>query len=222
MHKKILLVGYYGFGNAGDELILLSLVNEIRDISHETRITVLSNNPRKTNRVYGVRSVNRRNPFSLMREIWDTDLVIFGGGGLLQDITSKLSLIYYLGIIWVSVFFAKRVILISQGIGPLTADISRFLTRLTIQRVDAVATRDGYSLNLLKKLGISNPEMHIIPDPVFLLDIKDIDAWKRNVKMGRSKKMRYRLCFCVREWRNRNDLINGLVKLLKEITSMQE
>lgn len=217
MNKKILLLGYYGFGNAGDELILLSLLNEIKHITPETRITVLSNNPHKTSRDYGVRAVNRRNPLSLVKEIWATDIVVLGGGGLLQDTTSKLSLIYYLGIIWISVVFSKRVMLISQGIGPITAAISRLLTRITIQRVDTVATRDSYSLNLLKKLGISNPKMHVIPDPVFLLDIKDIDAWRRNIKMEGSQKMKYRLCFCVREWRDRKELINRLVKLLKEI-----
>ena len=88
MNKKILLLGYYGFGNAGDELILLSLLNEIKHITPETRITVLSNNPHKTSRDYGVRAVNRRNPLALVKEIWATDVVVLGGGGLLQDTTS--------------------------------------------------------------------------------------------------------------------------------------
>ena len=178
---------------------------------------MLSNNPYKTSRDYDTRAVNRRNLLSLVKEIWATDVVVLGGGGLLQDITSKLSLIYYLGIIWISVIFSKRVMLISQGIGPITSDISRLLTRLTIQRVNTIATRDIYSLNLLKKLGIKNPKMCVIPDPVFLLNIKDANIFKRDIKMVGGKKSKYRLCFCVREWRNRKDLINRLVKLLKEI-----
>ena len=51
----------------------------------------------------------------------DSELIISGGGSLLQDVTSKRSLLYYLSIIGLGKFFGKKVMLFAQGIGPIRA-----------------------------------------------------------------------------------------------------
>ena len=97
--KRILISGYYGFNNAGDEAILRLMIDNLRARCPEAGLTILSHNPEDTARRYGVRSVNRMNPFLILREILHCDLLISGGGSLLQDATSQRSLLYYLSIL---------------------------------------------------------------------------------------------------------------------------
>ncbi len=61
--KSIMISGYYGFGNCGDEAILMAMIQQLSDIVAEERITVLSQNPKKTRLLYGVDSIFRLNPF---------------------------------------------------------------------------------------------------------------------------------------------------------------
>ena len=93
MSKKILLSGYYGFDNVGDEAVLFSIVRDLRAVmGDEAEITVLSNNPETTSARYDVRAVDRWNKKTLLTEIKACDLFISGGGSLLQDVTSGVDL----------------------------------------------------------------------------------------------------------------------------------
>ena len=96
---KILLSGYYGFDNAGDEAVLYAILQSLRKAIPDGEITVLSNQPEQTEAQYKVRAVDRWNKKALYREVKNCDLLISGGGSLLQDVTSKNGILYYLGII---------------------------------------------------------------------------------------------------------------------------
>jgi len=96
---RLLLSGYYGFGNFGDEAILRVFVDQWRERRPGDSIVVLSADPRETASTYGVRSVERMDAHVVGQAIRDADLVVSGGGGLLQSSTSLRSLLYYTGII---------------------------------------------------------------------------------------------------------------------------
>ena len=86
---KYVISGYIGFDNFGDEAICGILTKYLKDKSAE-KITVLSVNPEKTSRLYGVDSA----PFlGFIKPILDSDVLISSGGSLLQDITSLKSLL---------------------------------------------------------------------------------------------------------------------------------
>jgi len=53
--KNILLAGYYGFGNLGDEAILEMFLMYFRDSSNIKNVVVLSGNPEETNKRYNVK-----------------------------------------------------------------------------------------------------------------------------------------------------------------------
>ena len=93
--KKILISGYYGFDNFGDEAILGVLINHLRG----NDITVLSSNPEKTGRTHNVNSLNSFNPKLIVERLPKFDMLISGGGSLLQNVTSNKSLFYYCGLI---------------------------------------------------------------------------------------------------------------------------
>src|SRR5262245_48882345 len=93
---KVLVAGYYGFGNLGDELILSVLLQELKTVYADVSAVVLSDRPHYTQTLHKVKAVSRWNPFSLFWQMLRADLFVLGGGGLLQDKTSSRSLHYYL------------------------------------------------------------------------------------------------------------------------------
>jgi len=66
-----------------------------------------------------IHAVSRFDGYSILKSVYQSDLLISGGGSLLQDVTSWKSMMYYLSIIGMGIFFRKKVFLYSQGIGPV-------------------------------------------------------------------------------------------------------
>ena len=120
---KYIISGYIGFDNFGDEAIACVLINYLKKINAE-KITLISSNPKKTANLYNVNSIGMLNFFPSIAE---ADILISGGGSLLQDITSLKSLIYYLGLIVLALIFKKKVILMAQGFGPIKNKLARKL-----------------------------------------------------------------------------------------------
>ena len=87
--SKILISGYYGFANAGDEAMLTAIIESLRQVEKNVELTVLSGNPEDTAAKHQVCSVYRFNPLGIIRAMKDSELIISGGGSLLQDVTSK-------------------------------------------------------------------------------------------------------------------------------------
>ncbi len=166
---RIVLSGYYGFDNAGDEALLTAISNSLRAVDKTFEITVLSGNPERTAMVHGVRAVSRINPLVLIRELSRADLLISGGGSLLQDVTGPLSIPYYLGIVVLAKILGTRVVFYAQGIGPVNRKLSRYLIKLVANRVELITLRDGESAELLKSIGVYRPPVYITADPVFSL-----------------------------------------------------
>ena len=115
----VVMSGYYGFSNAGDDAILQSIHQSIQEASDEVEVTVLSNNPEETKRVYGLNAVPRFQIFSVIKALRRCDALLSGGGSLLQDRTSTRSLIYYLSIMRAAKLMGKPVMLYANGIGPV-------------------------------------------------------------------------------------------------------
>ena len=92
--RNILLAGYYGFGNLGDEAILEMVLKQLLQITNREDITVLSGNKKETSKKYNINTIDRYNVFSIIKKLISSDALIFGGGSLLQDVTSKRSIYY--------------------------------------------------------------------------------------------------------------------------------
>ena len=169
MKTKICISGYYGFDNFGDETILRILIENLKKNSKSIEITVFSSNPEKTSSLYNVNSVKSFNIFKVISSLFKCDFLISGGGSLLQDVTSKKSLIYYLAIIFIALLFKKKVIIFAQGIGPVNNKFLENITVFILKRVKNITVRDENSLNLLNSWGIKAKKC---PDPVWNLNIK--------------------------------------------------
>ena len=172
-NPKVVISGYYGYDNCGDEAVLLAMIHCLRTLRPDARITVLSGNPSKTRELYKVEAVNRWNPISILLKLLSCCLLISGGGSLLQDVTSAKSPLYYLAIINAAMLFRKKVMIFCQGVGPLTSGKNRAKVTKAFDRCDAIAVRDENSAVLLKDLGVKR-DIQIACDPVMVLSPDDV------------------------------------------------
>lgn len=163
MKKRFVLSGYFGFKNFGDEAILSVLVKKLQEDGH--RITVISSDPQYTKKQFRhIRSVYTFKFQDIIGAIAKSNVLVSGGGSLLQDVTSIKSLIYYLLIIFIGLFLRKKVIIFAQGIGPIKSKFGQFLTKNTLKHCDYVSVRDEKSLQLLNSWGI---KADLLCDPIF-------------------------------------------------------
>ncbi len=166
---NILIAGYHGFGNCGDEATLQAMTVNIRDMAGDVRITALSYKPELTKTEYNIESVQRFNAMQVFKAIRQSDIILSGGGTLLQDGTSTRSLLYYLSIIKIAKIFRKRVMLYANGIGPVNGKINRRLIKYVVNGVDFITLRESMSAKDLEEIGVKKPEIHITADPAFTL-----------------------------------------------------
>ncbi|WP_414564459.1 MULTISPECIES: polysaccharide pyruvyl transferase CsaB [unclassified Anabaena] len=165
---RALLSGYYGKGNGGDEALLATLLQMLPP--HVTPV-VLSGNPEATRDRYGVESYNRMAMLPVLQALRDCDALIWGGGSLIQDVTSTISPFYYGGLMALAQKMGLKTIAWGQGIGPLKRPPTRWLARQNFQGCTKVSVRDRVSADLLAQWQIP---CLLAPDPVWALDSKPV------------------------------------------------
>lgn len=166
----VLISGYYGFDNLGDEAILEQLLSEVKAASIKPDdIVVLSNNPIKTRTQFAVQTVNRWKLKEIIALLPRTKLFISGGGGLFQDTDSLKSIVYYGGLISLARLFGSKILIYAQGLGPLNRSISRSLTKQFLQLADRISVRDDNSYAQLEEWGFKAKSIRTA-DPVWTLE----------------------------------------------------
>jgi len=163
-----LISGYYGFGNLGDEALLDVIVGRLRARYPAATIDVLSADPAGTSKRLGVTATPRGDIGAVTRAIDRADVVLSGGGGLLQNVTSLRSLIYYAGIIRRATRARKPTMIFAQSVGPLDV-LGRAVVRVCCGGVAAATVRDERSRTLLAPL-IPNLTVEHTADPVFVFE----------------------------------------------------
>src|SRR5690606_39817954 len=90
---RVVISGYYGFKNSGDEAVLKSILLALEEQGNAAGITlapvVLSGDPSWTSKKYGVEAVPRMHPASVWRAISSSDALV-SGGGRSEEHTSEL------------------------------------------------------------------------------------------------------------------------------------
>ncbi|MBQ9974409.1 MAG: polysaccharide pyruvyl transferase CsaB [Oscillospiraceae bacterium] len=166
----VLMSGYYGFANAGDDAILQTIHENLLAASDELEVTVLSNDPAQTGERYGLNAVPRFNLLKVWRAVGRCDVLLSGGGSLLQDRTSTRSLLYYLAVIRMARMRRKKVMLYANGIGPVEKKSNRRRVRRVVERADLVTLRDHNSAAELRAMGVIREDLHVTADPVFTME----------------------------------------------------
>lgn len=167
--KTVLICGYYGFKNMGDEALLKSVATLFNEIDPSIAVEALSYNVKYTEEAIGVKGFSRKSLSKLIQKLWKVDYVVFGGGSLLQDVTSSKSLLYYLGIILLAKFFRKPVAIIANGFGPVNGEKNKQLVSWLLNKVDVISVRDEGALEKMRSIGIKT-EITLTSDVTFLMN----------------------------------------------------
>ena len=168
--KTAVISGYYGYHNLGDDAILLSIRRRLAALSDDVELVALSNAPDSTLEEYDVKAVQRFQPMQVRKAIKNADLLISGGGSLLQDRTSTRSLMYYLSVIRMALHYQKPVMLYANGIGPVSKSKNRRRVQAVVSKADCITLRDADSLQELEQMGVGSDAMTVTADPVFTLN----------------------------------------------------
>ena len=210
--SKIVISGYYGFANAGDEAMLTAIIKALRSTEKSVDLTVLSGNPEATAAKHRVSSIYRFNPLEIFKSLYDCELLLSGGGSLLQDVTSKRSLLYYLSIIALGIILKKKVMLFAQGIGPIHSGILRRLTKLICSHVDLSTVRDQDSLYELRRIGIPAEKVQLTADAVLTLPQEDIRQGKELLERFHVPQEKMLIAVSVRKWQDDDSYLLELAK----------
>ncbi|SDK96269.1 polysaccharide pyruvyl transferase CsaB [Natronincola ferrireducens] len=152
--RNIFLFGYYGFDNTGDEAILEAIIEQIRKAKPDARLTALSYNAKDTEKKHKISAVSRNHFKDVIKAIKEADVVISGGGSILQDVTSSRSLLYYLAIIFAAKQMGKKVMFYGNGFGPIKRYVNKKFVQYIINQVDAITVRDYQSKEFMQYLGV--------------------------------------------------------------------
>ncbi|REE91482.1 polysaccharide pyruvyl transferase CsaB [Paenibacillus taihuensis] len=173
--RRIVISGYYGFRNSGDEAVLKSILFALEEegVKQGLRIVpvVLSGDPASTTAMYGVEAVHRMKLGEIVRALRASDGLISGGGSLLQDATSAKTIPYYTGVMKLAQLLGKPTFAYAQGIGPVNRRWMDRLIRGVMRRSAYVSVRDAESAHLLGRIGVPRDRIDVVPDPVMGLPL---------------------------------------------------
>ena len=160
--KSVVLAGWYGAANLGDELILSTFVDWVREA--EAVPTVISVHPAFTTAMLGVKSASYGSLAEVVAAIASADLLVLGGGGLFQEYdafdrpslarfparnVSQFAQFFYL-----ACELSVPAAVLAQGVGPLRGEDARAITADVFERASLCSVRDGESARLLQAIGV--------------------------------------------------------------------
>ncbi len=200
--SSIVISGYYGSKNAGDEAMLSAMLEIFSELDPQLNITVISSDPEYTRKRHGVNAVNWLSVTAILKVLKKADLLISGGGSLLQNVTSGRSLYYYMGVLFLAKLVRTPIMLYAQGIGPIYGSFARRLMRWFGNHSSLITVRDRDSLTELEMLKITKPPIKATADPVLAINAVDKKAGRCILQRPHISLTNPILGISVREWRS--------------------
>ena len=201
----VVISGYYGFHNSGDDSILSAIIAGLRNRCPNIEITVLSKVPEETAKLYNVKSIDRFSYIDIFKELRRTKLLISGGGSLIQDVTSSKSLYYYLMIMGLAKLCGAKVMLYANGIGPVTKARNLRSVKRVINKVDMITLREKSSRQELEDIIDPKTPVFVTADPVFALENGDEKAVADAILKSGIPDGKDFFVIAVREWKKNDE-----------------
>lgn len=232
---NVLITGYYGLGNIGDEAILSGMITSLNKYVEDPNISVITNNPEETRTLHNVTPVQQsfkkgipsfinRAIFggelkTITREIENCDVFILGGGSLLQDLR-----IHYLPALLSLVRLAqkcgKKTVIYGIGAGPIDTYLGQKICKSVLNKTDLVTVRDSMSKDILEKCGVQ--DVIQTADPAFGIDIPSRDILDRYLKsMDLANGERY-IASTAYNWLHDSDLSRNAANEAQDLRDRRE
>lgn len=215
---NILLVGTAGH-NLGDDALASVLAGRLQQIFPSASVTVVSvNRGRLASLGLNELWINRKSLKSwldLLRKIWNSDIVLLGGGTLIQDALGVSLLRGMLPYIWQITFlvklFGKPVATVPIGMDVLRHPRAMRMAEDILKRCDVVLLRDQRAFELARdSLGGSSSQLVLSADPVFAMNVPDVAS------MGEHD-IPYLLISYVKEKREEQEVVRELSSLVEAL-----
>jgi|GEM_PF-786383 len=185
---KFLICGYYGAKNLGDDLILDSIINQLRDKYRSCQFFVTAIEPKIINTKYDdAQGVYHNDMQTIGKIIKSSSAVVIGGGGLIFEMPDIFGEVrpennffapasgpsVYANYVYLANVYKKPALFWSIGIGPIKSDSGKALVRKLFESADYISVRDRRSLENLRKIGVKK-DIDVVNDPAFLTKYKTI------------------------------------------------
>ncbi len=166
----VMLCGYYGRRNLGDDMSLCALSNNLARVCGVKKKIILTTDAKATPIDNNTVCIHRFNLLKIFRYMKKTRMFILGSGSILQDSTSSRSMFYYLYILSKAIKKCQRTMLYSNGVGPITRARYKERTCELLNRVMRTVVRDRQSYDFLTSIGVDESRIALAADETFTFD----------------------------------------------------
>ncbi|MFP4085195.1 MAG: polysaccharide pyruvyl transferase family protein [Desulfobacteraceae bacterium] len=190
MLRILIECGHERNRNAGDEAYFASMVHLFRNYFEDVNISAFSDRPSRDRSRYGIKTIYSGgtlygtlfSSLDILKGIRACDVYVWGGGQLLRDDTGIKSPLYRLSRPFIAKLLGKPLMAYAVGVGPLEMGKTRFFARKILNLFDLITVRDSKSLELLKHIGVSKPDILLTVDPAFGLEISPDEIVEKALK----------------------------------------
>ena len=222
-HRTTVAIGgYFGCGNLGDDAILHAFIEYTRTNYPDMRILALTKNPRENAHRFCVNCFNRKNPFAILLAFSRADAFLCGGGSLLQNVTGRLSLHYYLCMLRMAKLCGSMPVLYAAGIGPLHGKAAQRATQKALAHSAYISLRDEESLRFLQTQGIDSAKLHLGADTALLLPQPPVFRTYALLKrIDVMQNCRY-ACICLKSGRHASESCRTIVAAMRVLCRQED
>ena len=175
--RNVIISGYYGAKNTGDNLLLEAIARALVASDPTIRISVAATNPAEVERSHGFPAFSRKELETITPYLDTCTGFVLGGGGVWNDYNFNelggVAMLFDAPIAsvpgWTQTQLLAQLLGVRThaygiGVGPLTDDGARALVHLAAVGMDSIVVRDSSSRALLEQLDVGAA---IAPDPVY-------------------------------------------------------
>ena len=185
----IVIKGYYGRDNLGDELMMEIFIKTLKGYNENIDIKIMNSSPENTKELYNIET-----PYELVtgkmpslsvllkrtKTIVSSDLYVLGGGTILTDKHSYLHFLENITYFGLRKLLGKESQIISVGSTNFRTKIGKFLCSILVRLSNVCAVRDINSYNQLMRI---SPEKKLKLTADMVLLAEDIYDMKKTSKL---------------------------------------
>ncbi|MEY1639340.1 polysaccharide pyruvyl transferase family protein [Tenuifilum osseticum] len=191
---ELILLGYYGYNNFGDDLMLSCLVNELKEISNinihvfvrfKKNFFLNEKNNCNVNVHYFYENSMFRNVINFIKISFKSKFVIWGGGTCFSD-QDGVDIRYFL----LSKFLLCKIGYIGIGVGKVTG-FRKFKMLFILSLSSLITVRDSLSYNTLYKFKFLRKKLIKTADISFLYDYNKLNPKNEYILISLHNLLRY-------------------------------